>query len=250
MVSISFVSSLESLAAHLSLVKPGIPPSLIKMSLVQVKLIFKPDAEHFNVVEFTANALGGGWGNAGGGFTFIIMIALFNQLLADGLTPHVAWRAAFAIVPVPILLSVAAATLIFGTDHPAGKWSDRHKAVAAALSASDDQDDIEKGDKNNVQTTITAVTEKSQCLSLSLNLLINRLVIDIVSELDTAVNKPLTLDIAHQVIVNPLTWLPALAYATTFGYELAIDANLANVLYTLLKSSTFGQTKAGYVSLL
>ena len=33
----------------------------------------------------------------------------------------------------------------------------------------------------------------------------------------------------------------------TFGYELAIDANLANVLYGLFKSPTFGQTKAGYV---
>ncbi|OAX35874.1 nitrate transporter [Rhizopogon vinicolor AM-OR11-026] len=191
----------------------------------------------------SANALGGGWGNAGGGFTFIIMIALFNQLVADGLTPHVAWRAAFAIVPVPILLSVAVATLAFGTDHPAGKWSDRQKAVG--LLASDDQvtivddrdpntkpgGDIEKGGKNDIQTTVTAVTEKNT-----------------VSELDTAVNKPLTLDLAYQIMANPLTWLPALAYATTFGYELAIDANLANVLYTLLKSPTFGQTKAGYIA--
>jgi len=124
-------------------------------------------------VQFTANALGGGWGNSGGGFTFIIMIALFNQLVADGLTPHVAWRAAFAIVPVPILLSVAAATLIFGTDHPAGKWSDRHKAVAATLSHSDDcasdfntkdastdkANDIENEGGKNVQTTVVAVNE-------------------------------------------------------------------------------------------
>lgn len=35
--------------------------------------------------------------------------------------------AAFAVVPVPILLFVALITLIFGTDHPNGKWSDRHK---------------------------------------------------------------------------------------------------------------------------
>jgi len=76
------------------------------------------------------------------------------------------------------------------------------------------------------------------------------LVVNIVSELDTAINKPLTLDLAYDIIVNPLTWLPSLAYMTTFGYELAIDANLANVLYTLLKSPTFGQTKAGYVNLL
>lgn len=35
----------------------------------------------------------------------------------------------------------------------------------------------------------------------------------------------------------------------TFGYELAIDANLANVIYGLFTSPTFGQTKAGYVGL-
>ncbi|KAG0698595.1 major facilitator superfamily domain-containing protein [Suillus ampliporus] len=192
-----------------------------------------------------ANALGGGWGNAGGGFTFIIMIALFNQLLADGISPHTAWRVAFAIVPVPILLVVAVATLIFGTDHPAGRWSDRHKAVPAATPAPDDQASItnskntntkfghgiETGNEKNVQVTITAIGDKN-----------------IVSELDTAVNKPVTLELAYEVIVNPLTWLPSLAYMTTFGYELAIDANLANVLYTLLKSPTFGQTKAGYIA--
>ena len=69
-----------------------------------------------------------------------------------------------------------------------------------------------------------------------------------VSELDYAVNEPLTLGLALKVISTPLTWLPALAYFSTFGYELAIDANLANIYLTLYKSATFGQTKAGYVS--
>jgi len=35
-------------------------------------------------------------------------------------------------------------------------------------------------------------------------------------------------------------------YMSTFGFELAVDANLANVLYAAHKSGTFGQTKAGY----
>ena len=78
---------------------------------------------------FIANALAAGFGNAGGGVTFLIMTALYNGLLSAGLIPSVAWRAAFAIVPVPILLLVAAATMVFGTDHPAGKWSNRHKAI-------------------------------------------------------------------------------------------------------------------------
>lgn len=114
------------------------------------------------------------------------MIALFNQLLADGMSPHIAWRAAFAIVPVPILISVATATLMFGTDHPAGKWSDRHGAVTNALPASDDQtsiinikttktksgEDVETGDEKDIKVTVTAI---SQCLSFSLWILLVRL---------------------------------------------------------------------------
>ena len=70
------------------------------------------------------------------------------------------------------------------------------------------------------------------------------------SEVDIAVNRTLTLAIARDVILNPLTWLPALAYLSTFGYELAIDSNLANILFALYASKSFGQTKAGDVRLL
>jgi NNP family nitrate/nitrite transporter-like MFS transporter len=45
------------------------------------------------------------------------MTALYTALHdpnRGNLSQHVAWRASFAIVPVPILLGVAAAVLIFG----------------------------------------------------------------------------------------------------------------------------------------
>lgn len=38
-----------------------------------------------------------------------------------GLSSHKAWRVCFAVVPVPILLFVAIATLVLGTDCPAGE---------------------------------------------------------------------------------------------------------------------------------
>lgn len=41
------------------------------------------------------------------------------------------------------------------------------------------------------------------------------------SELDVAVNEALTFKSAAKILVNPLTWLPAFMYATTFGFELA-----------------------------
>lgn len=45
------------------------------------------------------------------------------------MSTHSAWRAAFAIVPVPILLFVAVLTLLFGKDCPAGHWRDRHSLI-------------------------------------------------------------------------------------------------------------------------
>jgi MFS transporter, NNP family, nitrate/nitrite transporter len=71
---------------------------------------------------------------------------------------------------------------------------------------------------------------------------------EITSELDVAVNEKLTTKAAIAILTNPLTWLPAIAYLTTFGFELAIDASLANVLFALYKAKGMGQTKAGYVS--
>lgn len=47
---------------------------------------------------------------------------------------HNAWRACFAILPVPLCLGTAALTLLFGTDHPAGKWSQRHNTPATAIA--------------------------------------------------------------------------------------------------------------------
>ncbi|KZT23031.1 nitrate transporter [Neolentinus lepideus HHB14362 ss-1] len=192
-----------------------------------------------------ANALAGGWGNSGGGFTFIIMIALFNRLLADGLRSHVAWRASFAIDPVPILLFVAVLTLVFGTDHPAGKWSDRNKLPIAHRKL--DEEQATQNDKEMVKGEVTSNVEK--IIGQDAHVVVAPVGEEsITSELDIAVNKELTWDLAYRTLVNPLTWLPSFGYLTTFGYELAIDANLANVLFNLYKSPTFGQTKAGYIA--
>ncbi|KAG6369332.1 nitrate transporter, partial [Boletus reticuloceps] len=210
----------------------------------------------WTTVFFDKNVVGtGNWlGNAGGGVTFAVMIALYNGLLSSGFASKVAWRVAFAIVPVPLLLLVATSVMVFGTDHPAGKWSDRHKAIGRASNSpskserlSEDErvlarpgeskDDPEKkGGLADVHVTLPPL-EDSSASSFHM-----------VSELDYAVNEPLTLELALKIISTPLTWLPALAYFATFGYELAIDANLANVLLSLYQSKTFGQTKAGYIA--
>lgn len=59
----------------------------------------------------TANAFAGGWGNLGGGFTYIFMPFCFNLFVYAGLTPSMAWRTAicvpgliFIIHSIPMLL--------------------------------------------------------------------------------------------------------------------------------------------------
>jgi NNP family nitrate/nitrite transporter-like MFS transporter len=80
----------------------------------------------------TANALTGGFGNAGGGITYFVMPAVFNSLVSDGLTRHVAWRVSF-IVPGILIVVTALFLVLLCDDCPTGKWSDREAAADAAL---------------------------------------------------------------------------------------------------------------------
>ncbi|KAJ9659792.1 hypothetical protein H2201_007228 [Coniosporium apollinis] len=80
----------------------------------------------------SANALTGGIGNAGGGITYFVMPAVYESLVHNGLTPHVAWRVTF-IVPGVLILSTAIAMLLLTPDCPTGKWSERQAAAEAIL---------------------------------------------------------------------------------------------------------------------
>ena len=80
----------------------------------------------------TANALTGGFGNAGGGITYFVMPAIFNSLVKDGLTKHVAWRVSF-VVPGILIVSVALLLVLLCPDCPTGKWSDRERAAESNL---------------------------------------------------------------------------------------------------------------------
>ncbi|KAG6810698.1 hypothetical protein H0H92_010697 [Tricholoma furcatifolium] len=193
----------------------------------------------------TVNALVGGWGNMGGGATFAIMTSLYQALLASGMTQHVAWRASFAIVPLPCLLLVAGMVLLFGQDHPCGKWSERHNLAVAAIGdpekrhaeAVDEKAASGKSKDKDVENRVTVHPVEDQDADTAPS-----------STVDIAINEPLTLQSASRIALNPLTWLPALAYFTTFGLELALDAQMANVLFALYSKRIhgFNQTKAGY----
>jgi len=65
---------------------------------------------------------------------------------------------------------------------------------------------------------------------------------------DTPVKESFTFVTYFRILASPLTWLTPLAYMTSFGLELAIDSNFANILFSLFnkKRPRFGQTQAGY----
>jgi len=163
-----------------------------------------------------ANALVGGWGNMG----------------------------------VPVLLLVAVLTLVFGKDHPAGKWSQRHTMPATAIAVAqghqvhiDRDEEIISLDAKISQKGLEKATVEVRTIEVDEEMGGN-----VRSTVDIAVNESLTIETALKVLVNPLTWLPALAYLTTFGLELVVDAQMANVLFALFGNQIkgFNQTQAGY----
>jgi NNP family nitrate/nitrite transporter-like MFS transporter len=114
---------------------------------------------------------------------------------------------------VPILLTVAALTLIFGQDHPAGAWSQRHTLPATAVAMAHghqvhiDSDEVlrqESKEKNSEEgdAEVHPVDEEFG---------------NAISTVDFAVNESLTFKSGVEILASPLTWLPALAYLTTFG---------------------------------
>lgn len=137
-------------------------------------------------------------------------------------------------------------TLIFGKDHPAGKWSERHNIPATEIAAKqdheahyssdkpvNDKNNSDKERKDNVTVRVVDVSEEQELVQ---------------STVDIAVNESLTWEAALRIVISPLTWLPALAYLTTFGLEIALDAKMADVLYGLFNNriNGFDQELAGY----
>ncbi|KAI1171222.1 nitrate transporter [Nemania sp. FL0916] len=72
----------------------------------------------------SANAIAGGWGNAGGGITYFIMPAVFDSFHRRGYSNGVAWRLTF-IVPLIVIIATGVAMLLLCPDTPTGKWSER-----------------------------------------------------------------------------------------------------------------------------
>ncbi|TLS27556.1 hypothetical protein PpBr36_05396 [Pyricularia pennisetigena] len=212
----------------------------------------------------TANALTGGFGNAGGGITYFIMPAVFDSFVHRmGYTPGQAWRLTF-IVPLVMIIVTGASLLLLCPDTPTGKWSERHMHAQQIVSQVNNNTDATNQDK--IVDVPGSITDKGPNMSNSSegNSFVedkektNKEKDEQVGELldaeagrviknDTAVQntdtiaKP-TLGESLRVMASPQTLVHVLTYFCSFGGELAINAILSS--YYLKNFPELGQTGA------
>ncbi|KAJ9157407.1 Nitrate transporter [Pleurostoma richardsiae] len=194
----------------------------------------------------TANAIAGGWGNAGGGITYFIMPAVYDSFVRRGYGPGPAWRLTF-IVPLIVVIVTAICMIVLCPDTPVGKWSERKEHVQENLRAhginanvgvvdvpghidekppSLAEAPLDQSEKNTVFGDHEAPIPKEEMLQVAQG---------------EVVVKP-TRKEAMMVAVSPQTWVMILTYFCSFGAELSINAVLAN--FYLKNFKYLGQTGA------
>lgn len=80
----------------------------------------------------TANAIAAGWGNLGGGFTFILMPGLFRLMEVFGADEFLAWKIA-VVIPSVICVFIGILILFSSDDCPQGHWENRILPPSAKL---------------------------------------------------------------------------------------------------------------------
>ncbi|KAI2618446.1 nitrate transporter [Hypoxylon sp. NC1633] len=202
----------------------------------------------------TANALTGGWGNAGGGITYFIMPAVFDSLVARGYTDGVAWRLAF-IVPLVITVVTGASMLFLCPDTPTGKWSERHlhadQNLASHGGATSGVVDVpgritdkasseggnsihEEEDESKAATPPQDHPNWDHEAAISKNEMVE-------TAKGEVVQKP-TWGTVLRVLASPQTLFHILTYMCSFGCELAVNSVLGS--YYVKNFPWLGQTDA------
>ncbi|KAJ3268995.1 hypothetical protein HDV01_001950 [Terramyces sp. JEL0728] len=175
----------------------------------------------------TANALAGGWGNAGGGVVFFVMPAVVNSLVQNShMSISTAWRVAFLIVPFLIITTTAILVLVFGDDCPQGKWSDRIIVEVLAVQEKEPRvDDLE------VSSPVTGVAILRVSSDANLTALAESEVASNSNKISSRSTSTTELEKTYlpalKAALSLETLLAGLPYACTFGAELALEGILS-----------------------
>ncbi|OTA55511.1 nitrate transporter [Hypoxylon sp. EC38] len=206
----------------------------------------------------TANALTGGWGNAGGGLTYFVMPAVFDSLVARGYSDGVAWRVTF-IVPLIITITTGVAMVLLCPDTPTGKWSERHlhavqnlasHSVNAPTTPTDHIVDIpgkitDKASSTGGNSIHEVEKEKKPHQLNDHTNWDHEAALSREEMLETAkgevIQKP-TWGMVARVLISPQTLFHILTYMCSFGGELAINSVLGS--YYAKNFPSLGQTNA------
>jgi len=189
----------------------------------------------------SANALAGGWGNAGGGITYFAMPAIFDSLVhGRGLTPHQAWRVSF-IVPYILITATAIGMLTLCQDTPTGKWSDRHLAVPGAAIVDDPGTIVEQAANAKESPTVSDEKLKFQEPIGDEETQLGE--IETITNARGEIIQTPSISEALPVIFSLQTLTLTATYFCSFGGELAINSILG--AYYLKNFPKLGQTHSG-----
>ncbi|KAI8946913.1 nitrate transporter [Xylaria longipes] len=183
----------------------------------------------------SANALAGGWGNAGGGITYFIMPAVFDSFKGRGYNNGTAWRLTF-IVPLIVVIVTGISMILLCPDTPTGKWSERllhteqnlesHGVAGQGGAIVDVPGDITAKESYNVSKCSDSEAEKQtkgHGYDREVNLSEGEMLEIAQGE---TIQKP-TLAGALKVLASPQTIFHLVTYLCSFGGELAINSILS-----------------------
>lgn len=210
----------------------------------------------------TANALTGGWGNAGGGITYFIMPAVYDSFVRTGHSPAQSWRLTF-IVPLIMVIVTGICMLLLCPDTPMGKWSERHLHIQENLHSHGVVAAEQRGGVVDVPGTITdrgippvsrvsdgeekkrSVEEAKPPATYDHEAGLHETALSKSEMVETAqgetIQKP-SVGEAVRVLFSQQTAFHALTYFCSFGAELALDSVLSS--YYLKNFPALGQTNA------
>ena len=206
----------------------------------------------------TANAFTAGFGNSGAGAAYFLMPSIYNSLVSQGLTPHVAWRVTF-VVPGIVIVSVALCLLFLCQDTPVGEWSRHFQITQDNFSTQDVQVTVVETPKAGVLDKPTSTDSPVSPLDI-----VEKKRFGATGERKLSAYADREAQMAEQQIVDtargeivvgptpkevvkvmfaPQTLVTAFCYFNSFGAELAIGSILGTYYEKNFKS--LGQTTSG-----
>lgn len=195
----------------------------------------------------TANAVAGGWGNAGGGVTYFVMPAVFDSLVRNwGMAEGKAWRVTF-VVPLICLLVVGLALVLVCEDMPTGRWRDRNQGVVNGQEVVIDGVDLKSGSGADTPS-VAKMDEEKGSKSVSDTESTTRPDVE-KGEVVPAGLPNTTIPSVTTILLSPQTLFHILTYACSFGSELAINSVLSSYFLSVAPSSLSQTSAANYAAI-